>query len=85
MDYVGLQGADTASVESYIEKRQASNLEGGSSVDISEYSFPLQFFTYMYRPLFFDAQTIIALVVSAENAMSSFQCHCATAVSTSCR
>lgn len=67
MEYVGLQSADPESFSSYIEGRQAVNLEGGSSVDISEYPFPLQFFTYMYRPMFFDANGGLALIVSVEN------------------
>jgi hypothetical protein len=38
-----------------------------SGVDISNYSLPLQVFTFLYRPLFFDAPGILGLIVSFEN------------------
>jgi hypothetical protein len=39
----------------------------GSSVDISSYPLPLKIFTFLFRPLFFDASGILGLVASAEN------------------
>jgi hypothetical protein len=38
-----------------------------SGVDISNYSLPMQVFTFLYRPLFFDAPGILGLIVSFEN------------------
>jgi hypothetical protein len=38
-----------------------------SGVDISNYSLPMQLFTFLYRPLFFDAPGILGLIVSVEN------------------
>ncbi len=54
-------------VVEYIEKRQSYNLEGGSSVPISEMILPMQLFTFMFRPLFLDAPGVFGLVVSVEN------------------
>lgn len=39
----------------------------GSAVDLASYSLPLRVFTYMYRPLFFDAHNVMAFVSSVEN------------------
>jgi hypothetical protein len=38
-----------------------------SGVDITNYSLPMQVFTFLYRPLFFDAPGILGLIVSIEN------------------
>jgi hypothetical protein len=38
-----------------------------SGFDIASYSLPLQVFTFLYRPLFFDAPGILGLIVSFEN------------------
>lgn len=38
-----------------------------SGVDISTYSLPMQVFTFLYRPLFFDSPGILGIVVSIEN------------------
>lgn len=41
----------------------------GSGVDISSYSIPMKLFTYMFRPLFFDAHNFVAFFSSFENAL----------------
>jgi hypothetical protein len=38
-----------------------------SGVDITQYSLPMQVFTFLYRPLFFDAPGVLGLIVSFEN------------------
>jgi hypothetical protein len=38
-----------------------------SGVDITNYSLPMQVFTFLYRPLFFDAPGLLGWVVSVEN------------------
>jgi hypothetical protein len=45
---------------------QKQNLYGGSSIDISEYSLPLQVFTYLFRP-FFENQKLVYMLVSFDN------------------
>jgi hypothetical protein len=39
-----------------------------SGVDITSYSLPMQVFTFLYRPLFFDAPGVLGFIVSFENA-----------------
>jgi hypothetical protein len=68
MDYSGLgSGADSGDVIDYVDKRQRYNMEGGGAVDISSMSLPVQMFTYLFRPLPFEAHSITSLAVSFEN------------------
>lgn len=68
ISYVGLGAVGgLVDVADYVETRQSYNLEGGSSVDISSMNVPLRMFTYVFRPLFFDANGLMALGVSVEN------------------
>ena len=43
-----------------------------SGIDISNYGLGLQLFTFIYRPLFFDAPGILGLIVSVENVFYLF-------------
>jgi hypothetical protein len=70
LSYAGLGDArGVVDVNEYFEARQGHNLGGGSSVDIAGMSVPVRIFTYMFRPLIFDANGILGLVVSLENMM----------------
>lgn len=66
-DFLKLEELNSTSVIDYVEQRQGYNLEGGSSVDIADYSLPSQLFTFLYRPLFVDANGVLGIVVSVEN------------------
>ena len=47
---------------------RASELgKASSGVDISNYSLPMQLFTFIYRPLFVDAPGVLGILVSFEN------------------
>lgn len=65
--YVGLGDANLESLNEYVEKRQGYNQEGGASLDISSMSYPMQMFTYIFRPLPFEAHSAVALITSIEN------------------
>lgn len=39
----------------------------GSAIDINSYPLPLKIFTFLFRPLFFDARSLLAIVASFEN------------------
>lgn len=65
--YVGLENASLATVGSYVDQRQGYNLEGGSSTDLASMSYPVQMFTYIFRPLPFEASSLLTLVTSLEN------------------
>lgn len=70
--YVGIDDASLNSIDSYIDKRQGSNLGGGSSLDIASMSYPMQMFTYVFRPLPFEAHSLLALITSMENTLFLF-------------
>lgn len=70
--YVGLEDSSLDSMSEYIDKRQGSNLGGGSSLDIASMSYPMQMFTYVFRPLPFEAHSAVALVTSLENTILLF-------------
>ncbi|WP_180052949.1 MULTISPECIES: hypothetical protein [unclassified Acinetobacter] len=65
--YVGLDEASIDSISGYVDDRQNSNQEGGSSIDLQSMSYPVQIFTYVFRPLPFDAHSALALFTSIEN------------------
>lgn len=73
LNYIGLGEAEGLSdVDQYVDKRQNSNLGGGSSVDISSMSLPMQMITYLFRPLPFEAHSIFALFASLDNLILIF-------------
>lgn len=68
INYVGLEeGSGIDDVSDYVDKRQGYNAGGGSSIDISSMSLPMQMLTYLFRPLPFEAHSIFALLASFDN------------------
>lgn len=65
MNYTGLSQIDQ--LTEYIEQRQGYNQEGGGSVDISKMNTPFKLFTYLFRPLPFEANNIFSLAASFDN------------------
>ena len=65
IQYTGL--VDLSNVIDFIDQRQNANMEGGSSLDISSMSLPMQLFTYSFRPLPWEAHNVMALFSSVEN------------------
>jgi hypothetical protein len=50
-----------------LTNRARELMRATSAVDITNYNLPMQLFTFLYRPLFFDAPGILGLIVSVEN------------------
>lgn len=68
LNYAGIKGdINTQDIASYIAQRQQTNLEGGSSIDIASMSIPMQLFTYLFRPLPFEATSIFSFATSIDN------------------
>lgn len=65
--YVGIGEVSPEAIGDYVEKRQGYNLSGGGAVDMSSLPLPLKVFTYLFRPLFFDAPGVFGLAASVEN------------------
>lgn len=70
--YVGLDEVSLTGVGDYVDYRQSVNQSGGSSFDLSSMSYPMQMFTYIFRPLPFDAHNSLALFTSFENIIILF-------------
>ncbi|MEM7084656.1 MAG: hypothetical protein AAF489_00650 [Bacteroidota bacterium] len=69
LEFIQLESLEATAIDEYTSTR-SSNLNKsrtGSGVDITNYSFPLKAFTFLYRPLFFDINGILAVVASIEN------------------
>ncbi len=71
MQYIGLESFNLTSINEYIAQRQTYNLEGGSSIDISNMGIVSRFLTFWYRPLF-ENFNLIYLVISFENLILIF-------------
>lgn len=68
LQYAGVgESNDAEALMSYVESRQASNMEGGSSVDIAAMSLPMKLFTYLFRPVIFEARSIFSLAAAVDN------------------
>ena len=69
MEYSKIETLSTEGIEDF-SKTRSDNLSRShteSRVDISSYPYPLKVFTFLYRPLFFDAHNVNALLASIEN------------------
>lgn len=70
LHYVGLSGQpDLADVAAYLDQRQTYNLTGGGAIDISSMSLPVKMFTYLFRPLPFEAHSLFQLASSIDNVL----------------
>lgn len=67
LDKLRLDISSVDSVVNYIEKRQSYNQDGGGGIDISTMTLPEQLFTYIFRPLPYEAHSLFALAASFEN------------------
>ena len=67
----GLEGSEdlVEGFEDFSGDRSASLGTSGSGVSMASYPLPLKFFTFWFRPLFFDAPGILGLITSVENLM----------------
>lgn len=73
LTYAGLGDASGADdIMNYVEHRQSLNTQGGSSVDIASMSLPLQLFSYLFRPMPYEAGSIFGLAASMDNVILVF-------------
>lgn len=63
----GTDITSASSLQNYIEAQVAYNQGGGSSVDLRNANIVVKIFSYIFRPLFFDARSILQLEASFEN------------------
>lgn len=79
LNYAGLSGdASLHQIDEYIEQRQSFNQGGGGGINISTMSFPVKLFTYIFRPLPFEAGSLFQFLASIENVFFLFIFLCAS-------
>lgn len=75
MKYVGLIGLiNLQTIGEYIEQRQSYNMDGGGGLDISAMSLPMQIFTYLFRPMIFEATNLFTFAAAIENMILLIVC-----------
>ncbi|WP_235893439.1 hypothetical protein [Litoribacter populi] len=67
MIFLKIEELNTENVEELFNKTSVNLSYGGSFVDMSGYPYPLKVFTFLFRPLFFDAHNFSSLLNSVEN------------------
>ncbi|MES2719727.1 MAG: hypothetical protein V4624_02425 [Pseudomonadota bacterium] len=68
LHYAGVgETIDNDTLMAYVEKRQSYNMEGGGGVDIASMTLPMQLFTYLFRPVIFEARSIFSFAAAIDN------------------
>jgi hypothetical protein len=62
-------GLGLQELSEFIDKRETSNIMGGSSIDITSMSLPMQIITYLFRPALFEANDLFMLATALENSI----------------
>lgn len=68
LNYAGIQGSNTPEdIAEYIQGREDVYQNTDSGVTLSEMSFPMKLFTYMFRPIIFEARSVTQLFSALDN------------------
>tara|TARA_R100000988_G_C3940548_1_gene135992 strand:- start:16 stop:582 length:567 start_codon:yes stop_codon:yes gene_type:complete len=69
MAFLRIEDLNIESLDQFSDDKvsKLSRSHTGSTIDISSYPYPLKIFTFLYRPLFFDINGVLAIVASFEN------------------
>ena len=69
LNYAGVTGEDGqgGDVSAYVDERQSYNQDGGGAIDISSLNPPMQFFSYIFRPLPFEIHSVASFASSLDN------------------
>jgi hypothetical protein len=58
---------NSESIDKFNHIKSTALSKAGSGLDISSYSYPYKVFTFLFRPLFFDAFNLLSIICSIEN------------------
>lgn len=67
IEYARIEETDAEGITNFIQHRGSELGKATSSVDINNYNQFSKLFTFLFRPLFFDAPNVLGLIVSFEN------------------
>lgn len=65
IERIGLD--DISNLDAYSERITNANFKGGGAIDMQNANIIVKWFSYMFRPLFFDAANTMAVMVSFDN------------------
>lgn len=69
LQFIQLDSLEATAIPEYTANKSSSlnKIKTGSGVDISGYIYPFKVFTFLFRPLFFDINSLLAILASIEN------------------
>lgn len=67
LNYAGVSSNSADDIAAFIESREDVYSNTGSGVTLSELNFPMKLFTYMFRPLIFEARSITQIFSALDN------------------
>jgi hypothetical protein len=67
LSMVGIDEEEFISQGLNLTHRATELTKATSGIDITSYNLPMQIFTFLFRPLFFDAPGLLGIIVSFEN------------------
>lgn len=67
LEFAKIEDASMDSLDQFNTSKSSALSNAGSGVDLQALPYPLQILTFLYRPLFFDAHNIFAIIASFEN------------------
>ncbi len=73
-DFLGINFFTSENVEGRLTRMEEKTQTGNSAVELGQYSPPMRLFTYMFRPLFLEAKSLIWLAASIENSILLIGC-----------
>ena len=65
IERIGLD--DISNIEQYQERITTANMQGGGAIDLYHANVLVKWLAYMFRPLLYDAQNIMGILVSFDN------------------
>lgn len=67
LSFIALGNFDLEKFQQAIVFYQDITMSGNNAIDLGSLPFPIKFFSFMFRPLFFDARDFYTLLLSFEN------------------
>lgn len=67
LQLIGIEEQEVFEESTQLTRRIKGLTRATSGVDITQYSFPMKLFTFLFRPLFVDAPGVLGYIVSFEN------------------
>ncbi|MDG4949891.1 hypothetical protein NLM59_03050 [Weeksellaceae bacterium KMM 9724] len=67
LEFANIDAANVEAFDEFSSSKARALSKAGSGVDLGALPYPLQVLTFLYRPLFFDAHNVLALLASVES------------------